>query len=578
MNQSIANPPGKRAQFFNLRLKLLLGFTVVYSIAFVSAYGWFYRYSTDRAIQWMQQELVDTLEGTITGIDAVEFQRLAALEVPPGQILPLHHPLYQKHQAWLQLIHQIEPHANPYTFIRGNKPYEILFIGDFLRIAQPESPTRFRESYIADPAKTRLYQGLTGRTVTLTPYQDQWGSWVSAYGPIKTKQGIVVGGVGVDFQANYVFNVQREIQHNLAIAFGVTYVSLFILVYLISGIVTRPIIRLVKATEQIGDGVYDQTLAQLCQQLCQQRFQDEISVLAEMFAQMVEKIRQREELLQEYNQSLEEKVAQRTHELQAKNTQLATANAELAHATRLKDEFLATMSHELRTPLNVILGMTEGLQDQVFGTLNDRQLLSLQRVERSGHHLLALINDILDISKIEAGQLQLDCTTTAILPLCQASLDFIQPQAAAKQIQLEVKHPPLLPALAIDARRIQQVLINLLSNAVKFTPVGGQVTLEMIVPDRSAATLTGNIPGKNVFRIAIRDTGIGIAPDDIQRLFQPFIQIDSALNRQYQGTGLGLALVKRLVELHGGQVGLTSEVGVGTCFTIDLPCCDATSL
>ena len=256
-------------------------------------------------------------------------------------------------------------------------------------------------------------------------------------------------------------------------------------------------------------------------------------------------------------------------------TQLQQTNQELARATRLKDEFLANMSHELRTPLNAILGMTEGLQEEVFGNVNNEQIKALQTVEKSAEHLLSLINDILDVAKIESGQIELDCTPVVVSQLCQSSLAFIKQQALHKRIQLEIKLPPnaiYLPDLLVDERRIRQVLINLLNNAVKFTLEGGRITLEVTYPHTLTQATASDVPPLNYMRIAVIDTGIGIAQENINKLFQPFIQIDSALNRQYQGTGLGLALVKRIVEIHGGQVGLTSEIGVGSCFTIDLPC------
>ncbi len=269
---------------------------------------------------------------------------------------------------------------------------------------------------------------------------------------------------------------------------------------------------------------------------------------------------------------------QAQQKLTASNQQLAISNQELARATRLKDEFLANMSHELRTPLNAILGMSEGLQEQVFGSVNKEQIKALQTIERSGFHLLELINEILDVAKIESGQLELDLAPTAVSQLCQSSLAFVKQQALKKRIQLETKLPHNLPDLLVDERRILQVLINLLNNAVKFTPEGGHITLEVSRQQQAAAHLeTADSPPQNYLRIAVIDTGIGIAPEHINKLFVPFIQIDSALNRQYQGTGLGLALVKRIVELHGGQVGLTSEVGVGSCFTIDLPCATSTT-
>jgi signal transduction histidine kinase/ActR/RegA family two-component response regulator len=251
--------------------------------------------------------------------------------------------------------------------------------------------------------------------------------------------------------------------------------------------------------------------------------------------------------------------------------QLQLTNTQLIESHRLKDSFLANMSHELRTPLNAILGMTESLQEHIFGAVNDRQLDALQTVERSGNHLLELINDILDLAKIESGQIDLDFAIASIPSIAQASLEFVKQQALKKQIQLTIKLAPNLPNLLIDERRIRQALINLLNNAVKFTPTGGgAVTLEVTqlpsVPNKTADTT------QDYLQISISDTGIGIAPENIQKLFQPFIQIDSALNRQFEGTGLGLALVKRIVELHGGYVDLTSELGVGSCFSILLPC------
>lgn len=251
--------------------------------------------------------------------------------------------------------------------------------------------------------------------------------------------------------------------------------------------------------------------------------------------------------------------------------QLQRTNEDLARATRLKDEFLANMSHELRTPLNAILGMSEGLQEEVFGTINDKQKKSLQTIERSGNHLLSLINDILDLAKVESGQIELDCTPTSVESLCQSSLVFIKQQAFKKHIELEVNLSPDLPEILIDERRMRQVLINLLSNAVKFTAEGGKITLEVrFVQIASELEVINSLP-RHYIQIAVIDTGIGISAENIKKLFQPFVQIDSALNRQYTGTGLGLALVKRIVELHGGEVGLTSDVGVGSRFTLKLP-------
>ena len=252
--------------------------------------------------------------------------------------------------------------------------------------------------------------------------------------------------------------------------------------------------------------------------------------------------------------------------IEAKEIELRRTNAELERATRLKDEFLANMSHELRTPLNAILGMTEAMQEAIFGPVNEKQIKALSTVENSANHLLSLINDILDVAKIESGQMELERRQVSVNYLCESSLAFIQQQALKKNIQLKTQIPRHLPDLWIDEIRIRQSLLNLLTNAVKFTPVHGRIILTV-----SLVTQEQKLSPQTYLRFAVTDTGMGIAPENIAKLFQPFVQIDSALNRQHTGTGLGLALVKQIVELHGGQVGLTSELGQGSCFTIDLP-------
>ncbi len=262
---------------------------------------------------------------------------------------------------------------------------------------------------------------------------------------------------------------------------------------------------------------------------------------------------QAQEALRRAGAELEERVHRRTEEL-------ATANERLAKASRLKDEFLAAMSHELRTPLNTILGVTETLQEGVFGALNEKQVQSLQMIGESSHHLLALINDILDVSKIEAGKLVLDIETVPVQPICEAALRLVKPVALKKQLAMEFNVEVGLGPIPADQRRLKQMLVNLLSNAVKFTPDHGRIGLDL-----------RQDPNRPELRLTVWDTGIGISAEDQSRLFQPFQQLDSRLSRNYNGSGLGLTLVSRMAALHGGRVSLESAPGQGSRFTIILP-------
>lgn len=247
-------------------------------------------------------------------------------------------------------------------------------------------------------------------------------------------------------------------------------------------------------------------------------------------------------------------------QLQQMNETLAIANAELARANRLKDEFLANMSHELRTPLSSIMGLSEVLQTESFGSLTPKQRQFVDTIYSSGNHLLALINDILDLAKIEAGKFDLALAPASLQTICETSLVFVRQQAQQKSIRLEAHLPPESIAVTVDERRLRQVLINLLSNGVKFTPEGGSVSLQVETD-----------ANRRLLWLHVIDTGIGIAEPDRDRLFQPFVQIDSSLSRRYEGTGLGLTLVKQIVELHGGRVSVASQLGQGSRFTIALP-------
>ncbi len=248
-----------------------------------------------------------------------------------------------------------------------------------------------------------------------------------------------------------------------------------------------------------------------------------------------------------------------TQDKEAEET-LRLANLELERAMRVKDEFLANMSHELRTPLNSILGISESLEEQVAGQINEKQGKYLRIISESGHHLLNLINDILDLSKIGAGRLELSLSQFSAETLCQSSMRMIKELAQKKQLTVTCKLDDKVKTIYGDERRLKQILVNLLSNAVKFTPEGESVGLE----------ITGNVE-ENQITICVWDNGIGISEQDLSRLFKPFVQLDNRFSREAGGTGLGLMLVAQLARLHGGNVSVQSQLDKGSRFTINLP-------
>lgn len=270
-------------------------------------------------------------------------------------------------------------------------------------------------------------------------------------------------------------------------------------------------------------------------------------------ARDISKRKQAEAALYAERAQLAQRVEERTKEL-------SIANAELKRSARLKDEFLATISHELRTPLSVILTLAEAIQDEVYGETALTQRKALERIVKSGRHLLELINDIIDVSKIESGKLSLEIGPVSATTLCEDCLLMVQATAQPKQIQFVKTIQLTHDLIYADGRRLLQILLNLLNNAVKFTPDKGQIGLE-VFEDATQERIS----------FTVWDTGIGIAAEDLPKLFRPFVQLDSKLSRHYQGAGLGLALVYRLTRLHGGSVTIHSTPNDGSRFVIALP-------
>lgn len=287
----------------------------------------------------------------------------------------------------------------------------------------------------------------------------------------------------------------------------------------------RPIRTLQEGAQRIGAGELEQKI--------EVHTGDELEALAGQFNDMTDELRRS-------HAELEQKVEERT--------------AQLAVANRHKSEFLANMSHELRTPLNAIIGFSEALRERMFGELNAKQAEYLEDIHASGRHLLSLINDILDLSKIEAGRMELDVSSFAAPAALEGAMSLVRERAQRKGIALTLEVDPALGEMRADERKFKQILLNLLSNAIKFTPEGGRIAVG------------ARVNGAGL-EFAVSDSGIGIAAEDQAAVFEEFRQVGP----RAEGTGLGLALTRKFVELHGGSIGVQSERDRGTTFTFTLP-------
>lgn len=317
-------------------------------------------------------------------------------------------------------------------------------------------------------------------------------------------------------------------------------------------------VPVVALTANVLHGDRERTLAAGCDGYLQKPI--DIDVLLERVAEFLsdpstatEEIAGDEKLkyVEGYARDLVAKLEKQIHELQE-------ANRELRQLDRMKSEFVSTVSHELRTPLNIIIGHGEVLEDQLFGPLNDHQHRYISNIVKSARHLYELVQDILDLSKIESGRLTLNRQRFQLAEVLDEVRIILEPLAEQKGLVFEVEVPDGLQTIIADRLRFKQILYNLGSNAIKFTPAGG-------------VTIRINQPTATLLRLEVEDTGIGIKADDQEIIFERFRQVDASASREGEGTGLGLTLTREFVHLHGGTVSVSSAMGQGSLFTVMLP-------
>lgn len=371
-----------------------------------------------------------------------------------------------------------------------------------------------------------------------------------ARSPVRDATGLVIGTLAIGYS---LAQTNRLIQTNVLLLLGITLALATISVFIghrLGRRLTTPLLGLTEAARRLSLGLFDEPL--------EVDSNDEVGLLARTFNMMTARLASFRREVERTNQQLEAKVRERTEELRQKNITLELQNERALEASRLKSAFLANVSHELRTPLNGILALSELLQDGLAGDLTEEQRTHVSMIHGSGSNLLKLINDILDISKIEAGRMELRPAEWDILGEIRSIVTEMQPLASGRGLDLRVRVAEG-PPVWIDRDRLRQIVINLLGNAIKFT-------------ERGYVEISASIEAKTErLSVEVVDTGIGIAPEDRRAIFQEFRQVDGSPSRRYGGTGLGLSISLRLAELMGGRITVESSLGQGSRFRLSVP-------
>ena len=535
--------------FLSLRLKILLGFTITLTFLFAGAFYWFYAFMTEKMVDRLRTDMRSTLLGTAREVDVNELLALYR-EGEPNADGFSDDPRYWRQLNWLDTMHQAEPEMWFYIFIidvaKNNRrvgdsavrpeQLETIYLVDLWAKYDPSKAGKFLQSDV--PIARGVGVILQNRLVEHPGiYTDRWGTWLSAAAPLFDDTGNVAAVIGLDVQAEYVFQLQREIRNKVLVAFGATYGLLFVIIYIASELLTRYLSTLSKNAETIAQGSYSQTTSMAIRPRI---FPDELDTLAQSFETMVESIRIRESLIRESNRA--------EHEIQ-----LALQREREMH--ELKSQFISLVSHEFWTPLTVIRTSAELLERYKHVASEEKKRDYFQRIYAAIRNISNLIDDILTIGQVEAGKFQIRPTQVDLGQFCFELVQEIQTSIdATDRVQFEMLGK--CSDVYLDPKLLRSILINLLSNAIKYSSASSAV--------RFMLSCTGQ---RAIFEI--QDSGIGIPAEDQPQLFELFHRGQNVSS--IDGTGLGLAITKQCVDLLQGEILFSSEEHIGTRFIVKLP-------
>jgi len=546
--------------YFSLRWKLLVGFTLIFSVVFTLAFFWFYQFATDTSLARIQDELTATLEGGASGVNVEELLALVR-EGQPNSAGFSNDPRLQNQLNWLEAIHQIEPRAWPYIYIPGSRPGEIVYLVDLLSLYNPSRADRFPYTKPGDNFSLGGLEKLTLRTVEgrFDTYTDEWGGWVSAYAPIKDKDGKVVAAMGIDFEAGYVDQMNRSIVERVAPALLVTYLVLFVLVFVFSRALTHPIVALTRAAQTLGGGMAyhhgsatqpkDSTKPVTVSHNDEAHSTDEIDILANTFDEL-------------------------TYSLAERTVELEKMNMMLKEMDRTKIGFIEISGHELRTPLTLVKGYAQMLEQRIQ---SDEEAQTLVKGMLSGtDRLMEIVNNMLDVSRIDSKTLKVVADNSVYINmLIMREEGIFRTALQERNLTLTMEGLADLPSIPADPHLLSKVFYHLIINAIKYTPDGGRITI------------TGRIveehPKSPEMEVVIADTGIGIAPEYHELIFEKFFQMGEVMlhssgKTKFKGggPGLGLAIARGIIEAHAGRIwvesaGYSEETYPGSKFYVRLP-------